>query len=166
MKLTLEENERLLRTMRAKGLGSECEYELDSAYLLLDEVDRLREALRRVRPAGHEPGGLVCDQDDPDAPDKFLKPGESAYNPDFEGWCCTYAEQRHIIDGVLGKVASCSCKRSDCPHVQKTECEACFQKRGPIAEKSVAIWHRETTCCTCGNPISEGGHVMALYVNP
>lgn len=57
----------------------------------------------------------------------------------------------------------CSCGRPDCRHAQKTECEACFQKRGPIAEKTVNIWHRETKCCTCGESIIIGGHVVSTY---
>jgi hypothetical protein len=91
------------------------------------EIGRLREALRQVRPTGHD---HLCEHG-PDGPDTwvdqtedenfaratmrkvrwepgqgFMDDSERLDDPAYVGWCCTAATQRHVIDAALGEDVS------------------------------------------------------------
>jgi hypothetical protein len=93
------------------------------------EIERLREALRKVRPTGHD---HIC-ENGPDGPDTWVDQTEEDAminrsgmvavkweqgvgfirddNPTpphvpYVGWCCGAANQRHVIDEALGESTS------------------------------------------------------------
>jgi len=88
----------------------------------VNEVERLREALRQVRPTGHD---HLCEHG-PVGPDVWIdessepridhtgftyyeggvaRPATADDFKPYVGWCCGPARQRHTIDAALGEDA-------------------------------------------------------------
>ncbi len=84
----------------------------------VSEVERLREALRQVRPKGHD---HLC-ENGPDDPDTWIdetadapidhtafthyesgiaRPATAGDLRPYVGWCCEKSRQRHLVDDAL-----------------------------------------------------------------